>query len=48
MPATEIRSRIEDGDIYRARGDTLRKYVEAVGGRPRVEVEPGDERIQIA
>jgi len=41
-------SRIEHGDIERAQVDTLRKYVEAVGGRLRVEVEFGDERIQIA
>lgn len=41
-------SRIEHGDIERAQVDTLRKYVEAVGGRLRVEVELGDERFQIA
>lgn len=41
-------SRIEHGDIERAQVDTLRKYVEAVGGQLRVEVELGDERIQIA
>ena len=41
-------SRIEHGDIERAQVDTLRRYVEAVGGRLRVEVELGDERIQIA
>jgi predicted transcriptional regulator len=41
-------SRIEHGDVDRAQVDTLRKYVEAVGGRLRVEVELGDERIQIA
>lgn len=41
-------SRIEHGDIERVQVDTLRKYVEAVGGRLRVEVELGDERIQIA
>jgi transcriptional regulator with XRE-family HTH domain len=41
-------SRIEHGDIERAQVDTLRKYVEAVGGHLRVEVEFGDERIQIA
>jgi predicted transcriptional regulator len=40
-------SRIEHGDIDRAQVDTLRKYVEALGGRLRVEVELGDERIQI-
>ncbi|MCA4135642.1 helix-turn-helix domain-containing protein [Arthrobacter sp. M4] len=41
-------SRIEHGDIDRAQVDTLRKYVEAVGGRLRIEVELGDQRIQIA
>ena len=41
-------SRIEHGDIDRAQVDTLRKYVEALGGRLRVEVKLGDERIQIA
>ena len=41
-------SRIEHGDIERAQVDTLRKYVEAVGGRLRVEVELGDKPIQIA
>lgn len=41
-------SRMEQGDIERAQVDTLRRYVEAVGGRLRVEVELGDERIQIA
>ena len=41
-------SRIEHGDIDRAQVATLRKYVEALGGRLRVEVELGDERIQIA
>lgn len=41
-------SRIEHGDIERAQVDTLRRYVEAVGGQLRIEVELGDERIQIA
>ncbi|MHB1166840.1 MAG: helix-turn-helix domain-containing protein [Candidatus Nanopelagicales bacterium] len=41
-------SRIEHGDIERAQVDTLRRYVEALGGTLRVEVEYGDERIQIA
>jgi len=41
-------SRIEHGDVERAQVDTLRKYVEAIGGTLRVEVEYGDERIQIA
>lgn len=41
-------SRIERGDIERAQVDTLRKYVEAVGGQLRVEVEIGEKRFQIA
>ncbi len=41
-------SRLEQGDIERAQVDTLRKYVEALGGTLRVEIEYGDERIQIA
>lgn len=41
-------SRIEHGEIDRTQVDTLRRYVEAVGGTLRVEVELGDERIQIA
>lgn len=41
-------SRIEHGDIDRAQVDTLRKYVEAIGGTLRIEVELGDVRIQIA
>lgn len=41
-------SRIEHGDVERAQVDTLRKYVEALGGTLRVEVEYGEERIQIA
>ena len=41
-------SRLEHGDLERAQVDTLRKYVEALGGTLRVEVEYGDERIQIA
>lgn len=41
-------SRIEHGDIERAQVDTLRRYVEAVGGKLRIEVELGDDRIQIA
>ncbi|GAA1871836.1 hypothetical protein GCM10009715_18400 [Paeniglutamicibacter psychrophenolicus] len=40
--------RIEHGDIERTQVDTLRKYVEAIGGKLRVEVELGDELIQIA
>ena len=41
-------SRLERGDLERTQVDTLRQYVEAVGGRLRVEVELGDERIRIA
>ncbi|WP_105034193.1 helix-turn-helix domain-containing protein [Cryobacterium aureum] len=41
-------SRIENGDIERTQVDTLRKYVEAVGGRLKVEVEIGEETYQIA
>lgn len=40
-------SRIEHGDIERAQLDTLRRYVEAIGGQLRVEVEFGDSRFQI-
>lgn len=39
---------IEHGDLERVQIDTLRRYVEAVGGALRVEVELGDERFQIA
>jgi len=41
-------SRIEHGDIERAHVDTLRKYVEAIGGELHVEVSIGDERFVIA
>ncbi|MHB2028290.1 MAG: helix-turn-helix domain-containing protein [Acidimicrobiales bacterium] len=41
-------SRIEHGDIERAQLDTLRKYVEAVGGELRVEVTIGDDHFLIA
>ena len=41
-------SRIEHGDIERAQLDTLRKYVEALGGELRVEVTIGDDRFLIA
>lgn len=40
--------RIERGDIDSAQVDTLRKYGEAIGGKLRIEVELGDERIQFA
>lgn len=41
-------SQIENGDIEQAQLDTVRKYVEAVGGELRVEVSIGDERFLIA
>jgi len=41
-------SRIEHGDIELFQLDTLRRYVEAVGGELRVEVSIGDERFLIA
>ena len=41
-------SRIEHGDIDRSQIDTLRRYVEAVGGTLRVEVVIGDDQILIA
>jgi hypothetical protein len=34
--------------LERASVDTLRRYAEALGGHLRVEVEFGDNRIQIA
>jgi predicted transcriptional regulator len=41
-------SRLEHGDLERTQVDTLRRYVEAIGGRLHVEVEIDDRRIQIA
>lgn len=41
-------SRLEHGDIERTQVDTLRRYVEAVGGRLLVEVEIDEQRIRIA
>ena len=41
-------SKIEHGDIERSQLDTLRRYVEAVGGELSVEVSLGDERFLIA
>ncbi|WP_241248964.1 helix-turn-helix domain-containing protein [Agrococcus sp. KRD186] len=41
-------SRLEQGDIERSQVDTLRRYVQALGGELRVEVEFGEDRIQIA
>ncbi|WP_337110023.1 XRE family transcriptional regulator [Prescottella equi] len=41
-------SNIERGDLANVQLDTLRRYVDAVGGTLRIEVELGDDRIQIA
>ena len=41
-------SRIERGGIERTQIDTLRRYIEALGGSLHVEVELGDQRFQIA
>lgn len=41
-------SRIEKGDLEHTQIDTLRKYVEAIGGELRVEVKLNNERILIA
>jgi len=41
-------SRIESGDIDRAQVDTLRRYVEALGGTLRIEVDYGDKSITIS
>lgn len=41
-------SRIEHGDLDRAQMSTLRRYVEAVGGQLRVEVQIGDERFRLS
>lgn len=41
-------SRLEQGDIERSQVDTLRRYVQALGGELRIEVEFGEDRIQIA
>jgi transcriptional regulator with XRE-family HTH domain len=41
-------SALERGEVERTQIDTLRRYVDALGGKLRVEVDLGDERIQIA
>lgn len=41
-------SNIERGDLEHVQIDTLRRYIDAVGGTLRVEVELGDDRFQIA
>lgn len=41
-------SRLEHGDLERTQVDTLRRYVEAVGGQLHVEVEIDGRRIPVA
>jgi transcriptional regulator with XRE-family HTH domain len=41
-------SRLEHGDLERTQVDTLRRYVQAIGGELHVEVEIGSRRIKIA
>ena len=41
-------SAIEHGDIEAARVDTLRRYVEALGGNLKIEVTVGEDSYQIA
>ncbi len=40
-------SRLEHGDLERTQLDTLRRYVEAIGGRLHIEVEIDSRRIRI-
>jgi transcriptional regulator with XRE-family HTH domain len=41
-------SRIERGEIDKAQVDTLRRYVAALGGTLRLEVQIGEETFQLA
>jgi predicted transcriptional regulator len=41
-------SRLEHGDLERTQIDTLRRYVEAMGGELQVDAKIGDQRIRIA
>ena len=41
-------SRIERGEIDKTQVDTLRRYVEALGGHLRLIVQVGDDTFQIA
>lgn len=40
-------SRIERGDMEHTQVDTLRRYVEAIGGHLRIEVDLGSERFEL-
>lgn len=57
--AARVRGQIRDPDLVRVRSetrgdldkiqvDTLRRYVEALGGKPPLEVQVGDDAFQIA
>jgi predicted XRE-type DNA-binding protein len=39
---------LERGEVEHTQVDTLRRYIDALGGQLRIEVDLGDERIQIA
>ena len=41
-------SRIERGDLDKTQVDTLRRYVEALGGHLRLVVQVGDDTFQIS
>lgn len=41
-------SALERGQLEHTQIDTLRRYIDALGGQLRIEVDLGDERIQIA
>lgn len=41
-------SKIESGDLDSAKVGTIRRYLEAVGGRLAVEYVLGDQRVQVA
>ena len=41
-------SRLEGGDLERSQIDTLRRYVEALGGTLHIEVEYAGTRIELA
>lgn len=40
-------SQIEKGELTRTQVDTLQRYVEALGGQLRIQVDLGDESFQI-
>jgi hypothetical protein len=46
--AVEARKARMRGEVGHTQIDTLRRYVDALGGQLRIEVDLGDDRIQIA